>query len=120
MRPFTHPTVIQLHDEPEPHTVRESPRPASYWIDRAFPPGYNVATRQVIREASLAPFHRAVAQRLARLRRLVATTSGKPAAKEAILGQAHRIEEQARDADAHRLQALSRRLAELLARAAGD
>ena len=99
MRHHAHPT-INNHNEPSPHAVEGSPRPAAYWVDRASPPGYNVATRQVIREASLAPFHRAVAARLTRLRRRLAIAPSRPASKEAVLSQVHGIEEQARGADA--------------------
>lgn len=112
MRTFTHPT--DSNDEPASHDSWGSPKPASYWVDRAFPPGYNVATRQVIREASLAPFHRAVAQRIARLRRLTANDPAKPASKDSLLGKVRRIEEHARDADARQLQILCKRLDELL------
>lgn len=108
--------TITEHD----HPLVDTPiRPAAYWVDRAFPPGYNTATREIFREAGLAPFRYAVRSKLARLRRMVAQATAKPASKESILQQAHRIEGQAQSANAHRLMALSRRLDELLERVPG-
>lgn len=50
--PYAAPSSVEPKDEP--------PRPARFWADRAFPPGYNAATRGVARDATLAGFRAAV------------------------------------------------------------
>ena len=91
----------------------EAPRPAAHWADNAFPPGYNSATRGVIREASLAPFRRALAQRVADLRRLISTVQTSEACREGRIATVNQIEQQGKDATARGLVGLCRRLDDL-------
>lgn len=91
----------------------DAPRPAAHWVDHAFPPGYNAATRGVIREASLAPFRRALAQRVADLRRLIPTVQASEATREGRLATVRHIEQQGKVATARGLVGLCRRLNDL-------
>ena len=91
----------------------DAPRPAAHWADSTFPPGYNAATRGVIREASLAPFRRALAQRVMELRGLITSAASSNVTRDGRLATVNHIEQQGKDADARGLVGLCRRLNDL-------